>query len=178
MSRILIFSGTTEGRRLAELLSANRIECEISVATEYGEYVMPKLDHVTVHTGRMETGEMTEFIRNGAFDAVVDATHPFAAVVSEHIRESLAGTEIPYLRLKRSTTVLQKEENAKVLEQKTLNLRTSMQDGKTENSGENNGQDRYYFDTAAACAKAPLRTCRIGRATCGGKELTSDCAGE
>ncbi|SHJ59097.1 bifunctional cobalt-precorrin-7 (C(5))-methyltransferase/cobalt-precorrin-6B (C(15))-methyltransferase [Hespellia stercorisuis] len=178
MSRILIFSGTTEGRRLAELLSANRIECEISVATEYGEYVMPKLDHVTVHTGRMETGEMTEFIRNGAFDAVVDATHPFAAVVSEHIRESLAGTEIPYLRLKRSTTVLQKEENAKALEQKTLNLRTSTQAGKTEKSGENNGQDRYYFDTAAACAKALERCGGNILLTTGSKDLAAYCENE
>ena len=47
MRKVLIYSGTTEGRELAEHLSAAGIECTVSVATEYGELVMPELpdDH-------------------------------------------------------------------------------------------------------------------------------------
>ena len=44
MNRIVIFSGTTEGRMLAQTLSENGIHCIIFVATEYGESVMPEMD--------------------------------------------------------------------------------------------------------------------------------------
>ena len=62
MNRIVIFSGTTEGRMLAQTLSENGIHCIVSVATEYGEIVMPEMDGVTVHKGRMNLEEMQKFI--------------------------------------------------------------------------------------------------------------------
>ena len=104
MNRILIFSGTTEGRMLAQTLSENGIHCIVSVATEYGESVMPEMDGVTVHKGRMDLEKMQKFIAQSGVAAVVDATHPFATAVSENIRESLKNTEIPYIRLQRETS--------------------------------------------------------------------------
>ena len=104
MNKILIFSGTTEGRMLAQTLSENGIHCIVSVATEYGEIVMPEMEGVTVHKGRMDLEEMQKFIAQSEVAAVVDATHPFATAVSENIRESLKNTEIPYIRLQRETS--------------------------------------------------------------------------
>ena len=72
--KILIFSGTTEGRMLAQTLSENGIQCIVSVATEYGEIVMPEMEGVTVHKGRMDLGEMQKFITQSEVAAVVDAT--------------------------------------------------------------------------------------------------------
>ena len=103
--KILIYSGTTEGRRLAEKLSENHIECVVSVATGYGSMVMPEMGYVTVRTGRMDSAMMREFTLKGNFAAVVDATHPFAVQVSRCIRESLDGTDIPYIRLKRENVI-------------------------------------------------------------------------
>ena len=40
MSEILIFAGTTEGRRLSEILSKEKIKHTICVATKYGEEVL------------------------------------------------------------------------------------------------------------------------------------------
>ena len=40
MKNVMIFSGTTEGRRLAETLVKNGIFCHVCVATEYGLQVM------------------------------------------------------------------------------------------------------------------------------------------
>lgn len=40
MKRILIFSGTTEGRQLADILDASGICADVCVATEYGHEVM------------------------------------------------------------------------------------------------------------------------------------------
>ena len=53
------------------------------MATEYGESVMPEMDGVTVHKGRMDLEEMQKFITQSEVAAVVDATHPFATAVSE-----------------------------------------------------------------------------------------------
>ena len=70
MNRILIFSGTTEGRMLAQTLSENGIQCIVSVATEYGGIVMPEMDGVTVHKGRMDLEEMQKFITQSEVAAV------------------------------------------------------------------------------------------------------------
>lgn len=100
---ILIYGGTTEGRKLAEELCRSGFSCTVCVATEYGEMVMEELPRLTVRKGRMNAAKMREMTENGRFSAVVDATHPFAAEVSENIKESLQGLPIMYLRLKRDT---------------------------------------------------------------------------
>lgn len=103
MKRILIFSGTTEGRKLAELLSGAGVQAVVCVATEYGEEVMNPLPDIALRQGRMNQQEMRELMEREAFLAVVDATHPFATQVSENIRQSAGEQSIPYLRLQRNT---------------------------------------------------------------------------
>lgn len=103
MKEILVFAGTTEGRRLAELLAGAGIPAVVCVATEYGRQIMPELPTVTIHEGRMDEVGMLEFMRQGSFLAVVDATHPFAVEVSGNIRKSAAALRLPYLRLRRDT---------------------------------------------------------------------------
>ena len=49
MKEILIFAGTTEGRKLSEDLSATGIAHTICVATEYGETVLKEHPLVKVH---------------------------------------------------------------------------------------------------------------------------------
>ncbi|MBQ2801360.1 MAG: precorrin-6A reductase [Lachnospiraceae bacterium] len=101
MKEILIFAGTTEGRKLSECLAASGISHTICVATEYGEVVLKEHPLRKVHCGRMHTEEIKEFIEKGSFDAVVDATHPYADVITENIKTAMEGMDIPYLRLKR-----------------------------------------------------------------------------
>lgn len=103
MNRILIFSGTTEGRKLAELLSGAGVSAVVCVATEYGEEVMQPLPGIVLHQERMNQQEMRKFMEREAFLAVVDATHPFATQASENIRQSAKEQEIPYMRLQRNT---------------------------------------------------------------------------
>ena len=88
---------------MAEALCARQIDCMASVATEYGREVMRQQEHLVIREGRMGEPEMEELMRTGAFLAVVDATHPYAVEVTEHIKESAKKTNLPYLRLSRST---------------------------------------------------------------------------
>jgi len=96
---ILIFGGTTEGRTLAEALSRRQIPCTVCVATEYGEQVMEPSEHIQVRQGRLSPDQMTELIASGGYTAVVDATHPFAALVSENICASVG--DLPLIRYQR-----------------------------------------------------------------------------
>ena len=112
MKEILIFAGTTEGRRLSECLAESGIVHTICVATEYGEIVLKPHPMVKVHRGRMNREEIREFITTGEFAAVVDATHPYAEVVTENIKAAMERMDIPYLRLKRETDEKQNMDTA------------------------------------------------------------------
>ena len=131
MKEILIFAGTTEGRRLSECLAESGIVHTICVATEYGEIVLKPHPMVKVHRGRMNREEIRKFITTGEFAAVVDATHPYAEVVTENIKAAMEQMDIPYLRLKRETDEKQNMDTAlfgtnedclKALEPKEANI--------------------------------------------------------
>lgn len=102
-TEILLFAGTTEGRRLAEELTEAGIACTVSVATEYGAQVLGPGQGRKILQGRLSAGEMEELIRKGDFACVVDATHPFATEVTVQIRSACEAAEVTYLRLARET---------------------------------------------------------------------------
>lgn len=91
--RRVIFSGTSEGKTLCRQLSQASLSAEVCVATEYGKEVMPELNGITVHTGRMTAPEMTEFLCGA--QVVIDATHPYAVEVSKNIRAACATGIVP-----------------------------------------------------------------------------------
>ncbi len=103
MESVIIFAGTVEGRELSEYLSGRGVRVTACVATEYGETLLPQSEYVRVHTGRMDQKQMAEFIRKEAADLVVDATHPYAAVVSRNVSLACRDTEAEYLRLIRKS---------------------------------------------------------------------------
>lgn len=109
MKRILIFAGTTEGRILSEKLAALGVEHLVSVATEYGEMVMNEHPCTEILRGRMTQEEMCRFMRTQELLAVVDATHPYAKIVTEHIREAARACQLPYLRLRREIAATMEE---------------------------------------------------------------------
>ena len=103
MSSILIFAGTTEGRKLSETLSKSAIKHDICVATDYGREVLDENPYMNVHTGRMDYDMMLEFIKEGDFSLVVDATHPYALEVTSNIIKAAKEVGLEYVRLKRDS---------------------------------------------------------------------------
>ena len=89
MKEILIFAGTTEGRRLSEILSKEKINHTICVATKYGEEVLESTPYLTVNCDRMDEEAMRDFLIKGDFSAVFDATHPYAKEVTANIKEAV-----------------------------------------------------------------------------------------
>ena len=105
---ILIFAGTTEGRQLAEYAVKEGIPCIVSAATEYGEELLEndlqlrkekhKKSELRVIQGRMDQQEMEAFFEKEQVGLVIDATHPFAVIVTENIQRACKNSGIEYLR--------------------------------------------------------------------------------
>ncbi len=100
--RICIFAGTTEGRKLAGILK-DAAELTVCVATEYGEVMLEGIEGIDVRTGRMDEEEMEEFFRSENFSRIIDATHPYADVVTRNIACAAEAAGIPVIRILRGT---------------------------------------------------------------------------
>ena len=74
MKRILIFSGTTEGRRITEFLDGRNVKVYVSAATEYGKECTGEHENAEVFFGRMDQKQMAEMIKEKQIDLVIDAT--------------------------------------------------------------------------------------------------------
>ncbi len=148
MKEILVFAGTTEGRKLSEYLAAANVAHTVCVATEYGEIVLQENSLVQVHRGRMNQEEIKNFIQSGKFDVVIDATHPYAELVTMNIQAAIQDLDVSYLRLNRT-------------------LHADTQQGKV-----------FFFDTNKACAKALEETQGNILLTTGSKELAEYCTFE
>ena len=155
---------------MSEILADAGIAHTVCVATEYGEIVMREQTEstkamqtagqpiVNLHCGRMDREQMQKFLHDEGYEIVVDATHPYARVVTENLRgavDTLKSLEkdahFPiYLRLERKI------------------------DGITEADGiVTNVQ---YFENNADCAKALENTEGNILLTTGSKELPTYCA--
>jgi precorrin-6A/cobalt-precorrin-6A reductase len=95
--KILVFGGTTEGRVLAQRLTASGHEVTVSVATELGAEMMGDFPDILI--GRLEALAMERLLRNYAF--CIDATHPYAVEVTKNIQAACEATGTPLRRLLR-----------------------------------------------------------------------------
>ena len=59
---------------------------------------MPQAENILVHEGRMDQEEIREELSRLSCDLVLDATHPFARIVSENIKDACAACRIPCFR--------------------------------------------------------------------------------
>ena len=97
--RVLLFGGTSEGSELARWLAARGCPVDLCVATEYGHALAPDSPGIQVHTGRLDRAGMQALMARTGAGCVVDATHPYAALVTENIRAAAQALGLPRLRL-------------------------------------------------------------------------------
>ena len=104
MSKICIFGGTTEGRKLAEFLSGQPCDVMVCVATDYGQTLLPEAEHVSVSARRLPVGEIVSLLTEHRFDLVIDATHPYAQSITKSIARACRETGTPRWRLLRGAS--------------------------------------------------------------------------
>ncbi len=106
MKAIWIGGGTSEGRLLAAYACRYNISVYVSVATVYGAALLPKGKTITVIEGRMDYGGMKNFLEAHQFCLAIDATHPYAAGVTENMKRACADAGVPYLRIIREDNAI------------------------------------------------------------------------
>jgi precorrin-6A/cobalt-precorrin-6A reductase len=96
--RVLLLGGTGEARALAKTLYPH-IDIVSSLA---GRVPDPALPVGPVRVGGFGGVEgLRRWLHDERIDAVVDATHPFAATMTAHVAKACAALQIPYLVLAR-----------------------------------------------------------------------------
>jgi len=99
---VLILGGTTEARRLAELLAADAMPGLRVTNSLAGRVAAPRLPPGEVRVGGFGGAEgLAGWLREHEVDALVDATHPFAATISFNAARAAATAHVPLLALRR-----------------------------------------------------------------------------
>ncbi|GIE93330.1 cobalt-precorrin-6A reductase [Paractinoplanes rishiriensis] len=96
---VLILGGTTEARALADVLAAVPLRVISSLA---GRTTKPLLPRGELRIGGFGGADgLAAYLREHRIDAVVDATHPFAAGISANAATAAAHAAVPLLALRR-----------------------------------------------------------------------------
>src|SRR5947207_573136 len=98
-SNVLILGGTTEARELAAALSGRPFATTVSLA---GRTTAPAAQAAPVRIGGFGGVEgLARYLINERVDALIDATHPYAAIMSANAAAAAATTRVPLLALRR-----------------------------------------------------------------------------
>ncbi len=94
MEKVLIFGSTKEARDMAQTLRRRGRQIVFSVTSEYAKSLLPL--GTICHVGRLDGPAMLEFIRSVNPNRVVDATHPYAILASQNIRQCCDALNVAY----------------------------------------------------------------------------------
>lgn len=161
MRKVLIFAGTTEGRIAADRLAEEGIVHTVCVATDYGALMLKEAPLRSVHRGRMTQEEMCELIRQGGYAEVIDATHPYAELVTQNIQRAVRtlkqeyGIEVSYVRIRRESDL---EEAEGFTDSTDLEIR--------------------HFASVCECVHALMQTKGAVLLTTGSRDLAKYCASQ
>jgi precorrin-6A/cobalt-precorrin-6A reductase len=101
---ILLLGGTTEAGLIAQALSEEGFEVLLSTATQ----IPPRgglPTEIRLRTGELDAQGFVNLIREQGIHAVVDATHPYAAMISANAWAACRRVGIPYVAFERPSTV-------------------------------------------------------------------------
>jgi precorrin-6A/cobalt-precorrin-6A reductase len=98
---ILILGGTEDSITLAVKLFSITKQIILSTATEYGMQVACKSFEGTITYGQMDYEELKSFCEKNNIKHIIDATHPYAVLVSENAIQVSSDLTIDYYRYER-----------------------------------------------------------------------------
>jgi len=101
-----VFSGTSDGNQLANELAEQGYPVVVSAATEYGgEVAAHNCSGVSVWAGRQGVEAQKQALSQNQAQVIIDATHPYASLISEQLMGLSKTLNIPYLRYERPSSL-------------------------------------------------------------------------
>ena len=113
---ILVLGGTSDSIHICNKLNDMGLPYIVSVTTEYGRDIAKKATE-NVFLGKLTKEDMVSLIKEKNITQIIDATHPYATVVSSNAIECSKITNIDYVRFERESLIKQIDyENKYVVE--------------------------------------------------------------
>lgn len=100
--KVFLIAGTEDGRRLAEFLMSRDFDVTASVVSEYGRKLLETCAGVKINDKPLDKDDLEKILREGDFDCLVDASHPYAKNVSINAVSAAQAAQIPYVRYERA----------------------------------------------------------------------------
>jgi precorrin-6A/cobalt-precorrin-6A reductase len=99
-NKVWLIGGTSESVAIAKVLTTNKILFAVSVVTPTAQALYPIGTQVFI--GCMSQAKMEFFCQQEKIKAIIDASHPYAVVVSHQAIAVAEQLNLPYLRYERS----------------------------------------------------------------------------
>ena len=97
-----LFSGTSDGNKIAQEKKKKNYPLKVFVASQYGKTVAAEiLPQNIIEAGRMNEDEIFAKGEQETPHKVIDATHPFALEISKNLMRYCQKQDIPYIRYER-----------------------------------------------------------------------------
>ena len=103
---VWVFAGTSDGNALAAQLAQQGHKVVVSTATDYGaELALKDCPGVSVWAGRQGVEARKQALQRHAARVLVDATHPYASLMSQQLMGLSDSLGIAYLRFERPSNL-------------------------------------------------------------------------
>ena len=103
---IWVIAGTLDGRTLAvEIQKQTGEDVLVTVVSQYGAELAAHKG-ITVHTGRLDQEAMQKLIKEHNVRLLIDASHPYAAIVTATAQDAAKAEGIPFVRFERKEVPL------------------------------------------------------------------------
>lgn len=100
--KIFLIAGTEDGRKLAEFLSGKNFDVTASVVSEYGRKLLETCAGVKINDKPLDRDKLEKILRDGNFNCLVDASHPYAQNISANAIDAANAAQIFYIRYERA----------------------------------------------------------------------------
>jgi precorrin-6A/cobalt-precorrin-6A reductase len=103
---IWLIGGTAESVKIAELLTRECFPYLVSVTTLNAQNLYNHISDIHLVTGKIQSEQIIEFLAQHQLQMIIDATHPYATIISQQAIAAAQRLHIPYLRYERPLSQL------------------------------------------------------------------------
>ena len=104
---IFVAAGTQDGRELAGALLSAGYPVTASVVSSYGEKLLERYPGLIINDKPLDAAALEAYIREHGVRLFVDASHPYAANVSQNAMQACHAADIPYIRYERRSVPIE-----------------------------------------------------------------------
>lgn len=101
--QIWLIGGTTEALKLSQSMVQNSLPCTVSITSETARFRYPSASLLQVRVQQFNYETLTQFLQAEKIVVILDASHPYAAAISQLAIQAATDFQIPYLRVERPT---------------------------------------------------------------------------